>query len=71
MNPQMNPLWTVVSYLMSRARSRARAALDGNPESGALTLEWIVIAGILVVAATAAAVVFKNAIVAAESALTP
>ncbi len=71
MNPQMNPLWTAVSYLMSRARSRARAALDGHPESGALTLEWIVIAGILVVAATAAAVVFKNAIAAAESALTP
>ena len=40
-----------VMYLIERARCRARAALDGHPESGALTLEWIVIAGILVTAA--------------------
>jgi hypothetical protein len=49
----MNPLWITVMYLTDRARCRWRAALDGNPESGALTLEWIVIAGILVVAASA------------------
>jgi hypothetical protein len=47
----MNPLWLTARYLFDRARCRARCALDGNPESGALTLEWIVIAGILVVAA--------------------
>jgi hypothetical protein len=40
-----------VMYLIERARCRARAALDGHPEAGALTLEWIVIAGILVTAA--------------------
>lgn len=53
-----DPLWTAVRYLLLRARARIRAALDGQPESGAITLEWIVIAGILVVAAVAAGVVF-------------
>ncbi len=47
----MDPLWLAVRYLLDRAYYRARAALDGNPESGALTLEWLVIAGILVGAA--------------------
>ncbi len=56
----LSPLWTVVSYLLLRARARARSALDGRPESGAITLEWIVIAGILVVAAIAAGIVFTN-----------
>jgi hypothetical protein len=50
----MEPLWLAVSYLLGRARQRARAALDGHPESGALTLEWLVIAGILVAAAIVA-----------------
>jgi hypothetical protein len=53
-----DPFWTGVRYRLLRARARARAALDGQPESGAITLEWIVIAGILVVAAIAAGVVF-------------
>jgi len=44
----VDPLWVAVRYLLDRAWCRARAALDGNPESGALTLEWLVIAGILV-----------------------
>jgi len=41
---------------------QARSALDGHPESGALSLEWIVIASLLVVAAVAAGVFFKNII---------
>jgi hypothetical protein len=49
----MEPMWVAVSYLLGRARRRVRAALDGHPESGALTLEWLVIAGILVAAAIA------------------
>jgi hypothetical protein len=53
-----DPLWTAVRYLLLRVRARTRAALDGQPESGAITLEWIVIAGILVVAAVAAGIVF-------------
>jgi hypothetical protein len=48
----MDPLWITVMYLFGRARSRTRSALNGNPESGALTLEWLVIAGVLVIAAT-------------------
>jgi len=55
-----SPLWTIVRYLLLRARARADAALDGHPESGAITLEWIVIAGILVVAAVAAGVFFTG-----------
>jgi hypothetical protein len=70
MNPMMNPLLTVASYLLGRARCRARAALDGNPESGALTLEWIVIAGILVAAAITASAVFGKAITTWASKLT-
>jgi hypothetical protein len=53
-----NPMWTAVRYLLLQARARGRAARGGEPESGAITLEWIVIAGILVVAAIAAGVVF-------------
>lgn len=58
----MNPLWLTVRYLFDRACCRARSALNGNPESGALTLEWIVIAGILVAAATAATAWFTGVI---------
>ncbi|MGO8887569.1 MAG: hypothetical protein ACLPUO_13275 [Streptosporangiaceae bacterium] len=58
----MEPMLQMVRYLFGRARCRARAALDGQPESGALTLEWIVIAGILVVAAGVAGVIFTTAI---------
>jgi hypothetical protein len=65
----MNPMWFTVRYLFDRARCRARAALDGNPESGALTLEWIVIAGILVAAAGAAAIIFNKSITNAASQL--
>jgi hypothetical protein len=63
----MNPLWFGICYLLGRARSRARSALDGNPESGAITLEWIVIAGILVAAAVAAGVFFVGKIHQYES----
>jgi hypothetical protein len=62
-----SPLWTVVSYLLLRARARAGAAARGHPESGAITLEWIVIAGILVVAAIAAGVFFTGAITKYEA----
>jgi hypothetical protein len=58
----MNPLWFAVIYLVDRARWRARAARAGDPESGAITLEWIVIAGILVAAAVAAGFFFVNKI---------
>ncbi|HEY5361981.1 MAG TPA: hypothetical protein VIJ82_30580 [Streptosporangiaceae bacterium] len=50
-----DPLWLGITYLMDRVRQRARAARSGNPESGALTLEWIVIAFVLVAAAAGTA----------------
>jgi len=56
MNP--DPLLFAAIFLFSRARQRVRAALRGDPESGAISLEWIAIAGILVAAATAAGVFF-------------
>jgi hypothetical protein len=46
-----DPMLNAVAYLIGRARQRTRAALDGHPESGALTLEWIVIAFVIVAAA--------------------
>jgi hypothetical protein len=70
MNPLMNPLWTAASFLLGRARCRGRAALDRDPESGALTLEWIVIAGLLVAAAITAAALFGTAITTWASRLT-
>ena len=48
-----DPLWLCVTYLYGRIRQRTRTALDGNPESGALSLEWIVIATLLTIAAVA------------------
>jgi hypothetical protein len=61
-----DPLWCGVTYLFGRARQRVRSALDGHPESGALSLEWIVIASILVIAAVAAGVFFTGKITAWE-----
>lgn len=55
-----DPLLPAATFLLSRARQRIRAALRGDPESGAISLEWIVIAGILVAAATAAGVFFVS-----------
>jgi hypothetical protein len=63
----MNPLWFAVIYLVDRARWRARAARAGHPESGAITLEWIVIAGILVLAAVGAGAFFVTRIHQYES----
>ena len=54
----MNPLWLASRYLFDRALTRARAALNGDPESGALTLEWIIIASVIAVAAVGAGAFF-------------
>ena len=65
-----DPLWVCVTYLTGLARQRARSALDGNPQSGALSLEWIVIAGLLVAAAAIAAAFFRSAIRSWEGKMT-
>jgi hypothetical protein len=62
-----SPLLLCVTYLITRARQRVRSASGGHPESGALSLEWIVIAGILVVAAVAAGAFFTTQISSWES----
>lgn len=49
----MNELWLVTRFLLDQAHTRIRAAVKG--EAGALSLEWIVIAVALGLAAVAVA----------------
>ena len=65
----MHIIWMTASYLVGLARQRVRA-LANSSDAGALSLEWIVIAVVLFIAATAAGVVFTNA-VSSESAKLP
>ena len=65
----MHTIWMTASYLVGLARQRVRA-LANSSDAGALSLEWIVIAVVLFIAATAAGVVFTNA-VSSESAKLP
>lgn len=53
-----SPLWLAVSYLVGQAGSRARALRSGDPQAGALTLEWMIIAALIAGAAVTAAAVF-------------
>ncbi len=63
----METLWMTACYLAVLARRR----LGGTRgDRGALSLEWIVIAGIVFAAAVAAGVIFNNAI-SAETAKLP
>ncbi len=65
----MHIIWMTASYLIGLARQRVRA-LANSSDAGALSLEWIVIAVVLFIAATAAGVVFSNAL-RSESAKLP
>jgi len=65
----MQTIWMTATYLLGLARQRIRV-LDRSSDAGALSLEWIVIAAVLFIAATAAGVVFSNA-VSSESAKLP
>ena len=65
----MHIIWMTASYLVGLARQRVRALANGS-DGGALSLEWIVIAVVLFIAATAAGVVFSNAL-RSESAKLP
>jgi Flp pilus assembly pilin Flp len=56
----MGTLWFTASYLACLAQRRIRALV--KDEAGALSLEWIVIAVLLVAAATAAGAFFTGAI---------
>ena len=57
----MGTIWLTASYLACMVQRRARALLRNN-DDGALSLEWIVIAVLLVAAATAAGALFTSAI---------
>jgi hypothetical protein len=57
----VGPLWITASYLAALAQRRIRTLLKDN-DAGALSLEWIVIAVLLVAAATAAGAFFTGAI---------
>lgn len=57
----MGTLWLITSYLACLARPRVRVLLRDSDE-GALSLEWIVIAVLLVAAATVAGALFTSAI---------
>jgi hypothetical protein len=61
----MEMMHQTVDYLAGRARRVGRAIFRND--AGALTLEWIVIAGLLVVAAIGAGVYFTTAITGAAS----
>jgi hypothetical protein len=65
----MQTIWMTANYLLGLARQRFRA-LARSSDAGSLSLEWIVIAAVLFIAATAAGVVFSNA-VSSESAKLP
>ena len=58
----MTTMWLTATYLAERVRSRIRAAFGDDPDRGALSLEWIVIAVALVAAGAIAAALFNAAI---------
>ncbi len=65
----MQTIWMTAHYLAALTHRRV-SALARTRDSGALSLEWIVIAGIVFAAAVAAGIVFNNAI-SAETAKLP
>jgi hypothetical protein len=50
--------WTVVSYLVGWVQTRLRSVRSGDRQSGALSLEWIIIAVALAVVAGVATGIF-------------
>jgi hypothetical protein len=65
----MHIIWMTARHLAALTHRRV-SALARTRDSGALSLEWIVIAGIVFAAAVAAGIVFANAI-SAETAKLP
>lgn len=57
----METIWIAASYLAGLTQHRIRA-IFGSKDTGALSLEWIVIAVLLVAAATVAGALFTGAI---------
>lgn len=55
-----NTEWTMVRCLMGWIQGRLRSLRDGDPQSGALSLEWIIIAVAIAGIAGVAAGIFVS-----------
>jgi hypothetical protein len=64
---QTDPRLTAICYLVTRLRARVGAVKSGDPEAGALSLEWVAIAIVLVTAALALAAFLAGKLGALES----
>jgi hypothetical protein len=61
--------WTMIRYLVGWVQARVRSVRDGDPQSGALTLEWIIIAVALALIAGIAVAVFVSKVKADDAKL--
>jgi hypothetical protein len=64
---QTDPQVIAMRYLVTRLRARVAAVRSDDPEAGALTLEWVAIAIVLVTAALALATFLAGKLGALES----
>ena len=64
---QTDPRAIAVRYLITRLRTQIAAVRSGDPESGALSLEWVAIAIVLVTAVLALATFLAGKLGALES----
>lgn len=51
--------WMTLRYLVGRVQARVRSVRESS-ESGALTLEWVIIAAAIAIAAVGAVFIFGN-----------
>jgi hypothetical protein len=49
---------TIARYLVGWVQARLRSVRDADPQSGALSLEWLIIAGVIAAAAIAVGIIF-------------
>jgi hypothetical protein len=64
---QTDPQLIAMRYLVTQLRARVAAIRSGDPEAGALSLEWVAIAIVLVTAALALATFLAGKLGALES----
>ena len=64
---QTDPLVMAVRYLVAKLRAHVGALRSADPELGALSLEWVAIAIVLVTAALALAVFLTGKLKSLES----
>jgi hypothetical protein len=64
---ETDPLLIAMRYLVTRLRARFAVVRSSDPEAGALSLEWVAIAIVLVTAALALATFLAGKLGALES----